>query len=149
MAQGMPVSEGLCKRLNFCIWTQVASRAIPADKWQACAKEINADSVRGLPCCGALDIGATSDFCAYVLLFGHPDEQDVEIQDPTRPEQKLIITRRSYSCLPFFWLPENPIRRDVHTAAMIEGLALIRLHPHHARRPGRLRPGARRHCRDQ
>jgi phage terminase large subunit-like protein len=121
-AKGMPAFEGEVRRLNFCQWTQVASRAIPADRWQSCARTVDPAGLVGRECCAALDIGATSDFTAFVLLFGHGDEELVEVPadpaEPNGPTRSLI--RRSYTVLPYFWLPESPRRRDEHTAALIE-----------------------------
>lgn len=122
MAKGMPLFEGEVRRLNFCCWTQVSTRCIPADRWQACAREINPTTFEGRECCAALDIGATSDFCAFTLVFAEDDEESIELPiDPAKPDgPKRILLRRSYTVIPYFWLPESPVRRDEHTAALIE-----------------------------
>jgi phage terminase large subunit-like protein len=121
-AAGMPMAENEVKRLNFCLWTQVSSRAIPDDRWKACARSLNLAELESKPCTAALDIGATSDFCAFVLTFGHDDAEQIEVpDDPARPDgPRRPIVRRSYSILPFFWLPEQPPRRDEHTSRLIE-----------------------------
>lgn len=143
-AVGMPSKESIVKRLNFCIWVNVAVRAIPIDKWDACAHRRLADeigcavgtpalriameeAVRGRPCYGALDIGATSDFTAFVRLFPHDDAQTVEAPaDPSAsardegeaaPPRKIV--RRTYTMLANFWLPESPVRRDERTTELI------------------------------
>jgi phage terminase large subunit-like protein len=123
-AKGMPSKEGIVKRLNFCIWTEVATRAIPMDRWDACAGKVDLAWLRGREAYGGLDIGATSDFTAFVCLFPHDDEEKVELLvDPSAPpdQQKQKIVRRSYTMREFFWLPEHPVRRDERTMLMFDG----------------------------
>ena len=121
-AKGMPTKEGIVKRLNFCIWTRTAIKAIPMDRWAAAAKTIEPGEMAEKDCYAGLDIGSTSDFTAFVLLFPHQDAEPVDVPvDATKPEgpaRKII--RRSISIVPFFWLPESPARRDERTANQIE-----------------------------
>lgn len=113
-AKGMPAKVGIVKRLNGCIWTEGVTRAIPMDAWQACQREIDPASLYKRECFGGLDIGATSDFTAFVLEFPHADEEVVEISDPLSNEKdaKRKIVRRSYTTLAWFWLPEHPVKRS-------------------------------------
>lgn len=122
LAKGMPTFEGEVRRLNFCVWTQVSSRCIPTDRWQACARPIDPAALEGRECSAGLDIGASSDFCCLSLVFPEDDVETLEVPaDPAEPEgPRRTITRRSYTELPFFWLPEEPRKRDEHTAALIE-----------------------------
>lgn len=122
MAKGMPAYENEVKRLNFCIWTQVSSRCIPADRWQACARKIDEAHFEGRECSSALDIGATSDFCAFKVIFPEDDVEQLQVPiDPAKPDGPTqTITRRSYTSLSWFWLPEEPVRREEHTAAVID-----------------------------
>ena len=121
-ARGMPAKEAIVKRLNFCVWTEVATRAIPVDKWDACAHNIDTASLRGRECYGGLDIGSTSDFTAFVLFFPHDDSETVSVRIDPKDEERgeRTFLRRSYTLLPFFWLPQSPRRRDEKTAATIE-----------------------------
>ena len=138
-ARGMPTKEGIVKRLNFCFWTRTVTRAIPADKWDACARHavslrvgydrIGTRALRqamerelhGRPCYGALDIGATSDFTAFALLFPHDDAQEVEVANPLAGDgARRNVIRRSYTLLVWFWLPEEPVRRDERMTAQID-----------------------------
>ena len=116
-AEGMPTKANLVKRLNFCLWTEQAERVIPMDKWDACRRPINMASLHGRACYGGLDIGATSDFTAFELLFPHDDSEQLEVPfDALKPELgKKQIMRRSYSLLSWFWLPERPVKRDSKT----------------------------------
>jgi phage terminase large subunit-like protein len=122
-AQGMPAKENIVKRLNFCIWTEQNDRVIPMDAWDAGARTIDRSLFNGQTCYGGLDIGATSDFTAFVLLFPHDDAEPVEIMvddtDQNSPTQTIM--RRSYSLIPFFWLPETPVKRDAQLQHIISG----------------------------
>lgn len=120
-AQGMPAKEGIVKRLNFCLWTETATRAIPMDAWDACATKINRASLARKQCFVGVDIGSTSDFTAAALLFPHDDAETVEISETVGEAEvtKRKLLRRSYTLLPFFWLPERPVRRDEKTTLTI------------------------------
>jgi phage terminase large subunit-like protein len=132
-AIGMPTKEGIVKRLNFCIWTEAATHAIPMDKWDLCARPAGED-LAGRECFAGLDIGSTSDFTALVRLFPHDDAETVEITNdapaagdnphsdmPADPEKVTrLIIRRSYTVRATFWLPERPRKRDERMAQQIE-----------------------------
>lgn len=122
-ARGMPSKENIVKRLNFCLWTQSATCAIPMHLWDAGVRKVDLASFKGRECFGGLDIGATSDFTAFVLLFPHDDAEEIEVKPAEgAPEDAppLRFVRRSYTLVPFFWLPETPRRRDERTALQIE-----------------------------
>lgn len=111
-ADGMPTKANWVKRLNFCIWTETAEKCIPMDSWDACTRtplELNKR-----PCYAGLDIGATSDFTAFVLVFPHDDVEFVEVpEDLDKPDgPKVRQPRRSFTVVPYFWLPERPVKRD-------------------------------------
>lgn len=121
-AEGMPSKENIVKRLNFCIWTEQADRVIPMDTWDSCAEKVDLEALKGRTCYGGLDIGATSDFTAFSLMFPHDDPEVVEIPvDLANPElgsQKFV--RRSFTMLNWFWLPEIPVKRDSRMQQVIE-----------------------------
>lgn len=121
-AEGMPAKENIVKRLNFCIWTEHVNSVIPMDAWDSCAKPIDLASLVGRPCFGGLDIGSTSDFTAFVLVFPHDDIETVEVPvDPTNPDgEKTVQHRRSYTLLPYFWLPEISVKRDKALQSVID-----------------------------
>lgn len=73
-AVGMPSKENIVKRLNFCIWTEQASRAITMDIWNRGAVSIYEELLVGRRCFGGLDLASVSDLAALGLLFG-PDDQ--------------------------------------------------------------------------
>ena len=121
-AEGMPANQNIVRRLNFCAWTEQADRVIPMDQWDACKKVPDLEWLKGRPCFIGLDIGATSDFTAAVAVFPHDDAESVElVTNPEFPDDKVIITRRSFTALARFWLPEIGVKRDTR---MLETIRL-------------------------
>lgn len=122
-AQEIPAYENTFKRLHLNLRTEQADRVIPVEKWDACRREIDLEPLRGRPCHAALDIGATSDFTALVLLFPHDGGEPVTILLDPDDEEKGAYTfvRRSFTLLPWFWLPEKPVRRNPRMTAVIDG----------------------------
>jgi phage terminase large subunit-like protein len=121
-AENSPAKLNNLLRYVFNIPTSQAERVIPMDKWDACGGA-NADSLQGQVCYAGLDIGATSDFTAFVLVFPHDDaELVVEPTDEldAEIESGKSIVRRSFSVLAWFWLPEEPPRRDPGTQESID-----------------------------
>ena len=97
-AKGDPSSLDTFLRFRLCVWTTKYSAWMPMDKWDACKREIDRDSLRGRRCVAGLDLSTTTDISAMVLLFAPTDE------DP------------HWMVLPFFFLPAENIawrvRRD-------------------------------------
>lgn len=94
-ADGMPTMENIVKRLNFCIWTEQANRAIPMHLWDAGAEAIDPETLRGRECYAGLDLAKVNDLSAFVLAFPPVDEGE------------------KWKVLPWFWVPED----DIHTRA--------------------------------
>ncbi len=103
-AIGMPSKQNLVKRLNLCLWTEQAVRAIPMDKWDTCGRLANPvawrkealERFQGRTCFGGLDLGSVSDLTALGLLFqGYDDEPP-------------------FTILPFFWVPIGTAREREH-----------------------------------
>lgn len=123
-AENSPAKLNNLLRYVFNIPTSQASRVISMDQWDACEdKALTAESLAGRTCYAGLDIGSTSDFTAFVLVFPHDDaelivepadELDMEI-DAGRSK-----VRRSFSVLAWFWLPETPVKRESTTQASID-----------------------------
>jgi len=101
----MPATCSLKQRLNFCIWTQLESRAIPADQWKQCAGEGSSDpqawraakleSLKGKTCVGAMDLASTTDIASTVYLFQKQDGVP-----------KIVL-------LPFFFVPAAAAQQHV------------------------------------
>lgn len=68
-AKGMPgsLAEFRIKRLNRPAST--ATGFIDLPKWNLCDKPVDLEKVRGLPCWGGLDLAATQDIVALVLIW--------------------------------------------------------------------------------
>lgn len=87
-AEGMPGTEGIVKRLNFCLWVETETAWLSADLWAKGGGPIDTDGLRGKVCYGGLDIAAKIDVATHVLCF------------PDFPEAG------HYTLLPRFWIPE-------------------------------------------
>lgn len=79
-----PAAEGEFKRLYLNCKTEVVSRWLNMAKWDACAAEVTSpeewraaqlEELRGEPCFAGLDIGATDDLTALVLVFPRPERE--------------------------------------------------------------------------
>lgn len=58
--------------------------------WDRCGKPFEAKSLIGVPCFGGLDLAATDDLCAFVMVFNHED---------------------LYWAIPHFWCPAPKVER--------------------------------------
>jgi phage terminase large subunit-like protein len=96
--------ENIVARLNFCVWTEQATRAIAVETWNACASEYTAEDLEGRLCYGGLDLGSVSDISSLVLVFPPDDECDV------------------WRILPFFWAPEAAVREQTNRGTVNYGL---------------------------
>jgi phage terminase large subunit-like protein len=142
-AQEVPAEENSFRRLHLNQKTSTADKLIDLHQWDANVTPIDLPALIGRECHGALDIGATSDFCAFVRLFPHDDAETIEVpvdrgelsiqvqgDAPLAPDQSppsdaapltRTIVRRSYTALLTFWLPEEPVKRDHRMQAVIDG----------------------------
>lgn len=91
-AIGMPSKQNIVLRLNFCVWTEQATRWLDMDQWDLCGGKINAASLAGRRKCWAgVDLSATTDLSALALVF-EPDDDDV------------------VDVLMYYWVPEERMR---------------------------------------
>lgn len=72
-ARGMPSSEAVVRRLNFCEWTDAETPWIDRDLWEACESEFDPDELRHLPCYLGLDLSSKRDLTAAAACWQHPD----------------------------------------------------------------------------
>jgi len=89
-AQDMPAYEHEFRRFHLNQWTQSAVAWIPMAKWDRGAPPVDPEALRGRVCYGGLDLSATTDLSALVLVF--PDEAG------------------GYDVLPFVWCPREGIK---------------------------------------
>jgi phage terminase large subunit-like protein len=79
-------------RLNFCQWTEIATRWLPMEDWDACNAPIDITRLSGQTCYAGLDLARTRDMCALCLVF------------PPAGDRSL------WAVLWYFWLPKDRIR---------------------------------------
>ena len=84
-AKEMPSFENTFRRLYLDQWTEQESRWISIEKWDCCGGKLL--PMDGRECYAGLDLAATTDTTALVLVFADSDG--------------------SYDVLPFFWIPEE------------------------------------------
>jgi phage terminase large subunit-like protein len=96
----LPAAVDTFKRLRLNIWTRGIKRWLDLDVWAFGNEAIEADSLRGRVCFAGLDLSATTDLTAFVLLFPpmHPDER--------------------WKCLARFFMPEKNVGRRVELDAV-------------------------------
>jgi phage terminase large subunit-like protein len=93
-AKQSPALENSFRRLYLNQWTQSETAWIPLHRWEACGAIVDPEKLKGRLCYAGLDMSATTDLTAFVLLF--PDDSDPA----------------NYDILPFFWLPEARTTAD-------------------------------------
>lgn len=81
------LGEFKTKRLN--VWTTAKGAWINIHVWEKCGSKINVEDLRDVPCYAGLDLAATQDFNAFVLLW------DID--------GKIIV-------YPRFYLPEDIVK---------------------------------------
>lgn len=92
-AQEIPAYENTFKRLHLNIWTEQETRYLPMDKWRTCADpSITIDYLKTLPAYGGLDLSATTDLTAFVLVFRD-------------------VVKDKFIAWPYFWVPEETVIR--------------------------------------
>lgn len=90
-AKNIPAETNTVLRLNFCVWTQAQVRAIDMPKWRACGPMPSDAELVGKPCYGALDLGQSDDFSAWLRMW---DLEDGRIAVKVR-----------------FWIPEAALEK--------------------------------------
>jgi phage terminase large subunit-like protein len=104
-AQENPAQENVYKRLHLNLRTEQSVRAVPMDKWDACAAGVDDPKawranmlakVAGKPCFAGLDLGNISDLTALVRLWELPTDEN---QDHS-----------TWLAIPDFWVPRDTAR---------------------------------------
>ena len=89
------------KRMNE--WVGAVDAWLSQDAWKKCGGKVDREALRGLPCCGGLDLAKTSDMTALVLSFPDPGGGP------------------RFTLLPFFFLPEGEIDDKERRAGLPKG----------------------------
>jgi phage terminase large subunit-like protein len=88
----IPAKENIVARLNFCVWTESAKRAVTGEAWKDCSKKYEPKDLEGRVCYGGLDLGSVQDTCSLALVF--PPDEEI-------PEWLTLI---------YFFCPEAQVR---------------------------------------
>jgi len=94
-AKQSPASENAFRRYRLNQWTEQDVRWIGMDRWAACAADFDDSDLEGRPCYAGLDMAATQDITAFVLV--------VPFEDGT------------YRILPKFWVPKEANKKRERT----------------------------------
>lgn len=89
-AQSIPRFENEFKRLHLNMRTEQDERFLPIELWDACGEPIDIEALEGRDCVCGMDLSATTDISAIVLVF--KDEGDTGI---------------GYTLLPFLYIPKR------------------------------------------
>jgi phage terminase large subunit-like protein len=92
-AQAIATKESQVKRFNLCMWVESEIRWVSMETWAAGGTALNTGELQGRRCVGGLDLAATKDLTAFVLVF--PDDQG------------------SYDVLCWFWHPRDGLRTRI------------------------------------
>lgn len=114
-AQRMPSREASFRNLILNQRVDASAQFMSAAVWKECAGKVDLASLKGRPCWAALDLAATRDLTALVLVFAD-DEGGFDV-------------------VPFFWLPEEALREREDTDRV--PYVLWRDQGHLQRMPGR------------
>jgi phage terminase large subunit-like protein len=95
VAKADPSSLANFLRFRLCVWTTSYSVWMPMDKWDACKRVVDRESLRGRRAVGSLDLSTTTDISCFLLLF-EPTEDDPY-----------------YRAFPQFFLPRENLERRV------------------------------------
>ncbi|MCJ2044738.1 terminase large subunit [Methylobacterium sp. J-078] len=89
-AQRMPSREASFRNLILNQRVDVTQQFLTAPVWKACGASVDLDSLKGRTCHAALDLAASRDLTALVLVFEDDDG--------------------GFDVVPFFWLPGDDLR---------------------------------------
>lgn len=93
-AEQVPSALNAFLRLHGNVWTQQETKWLTLETWDRCGGLIVPEKLEGRRCYGGLDLSATTDLTAFVLVFVPLGDEPVPV-------------------LPFFWLPEKCITGKV------------------------------------
>lgn len=68
-AENQPSLRAATERLNFCIWNQAFNPALDPKLWMAAGEAYELSKFRGMRCVAGIDLSATTDLTAIVLVF--------------------------------------------------------------------------------
>ncbi len=90
-AKRSPSDENNFRRFRLNQWVKQETRWLQMAEWDACIGPEDAASLKGRACYAGLDLAATRDITALILVFGPQGEEP-------------------YRIIPHFWIPMDTIR---------------------------------------
>ena len=108
-AEHSPAKQNTFQRLHCNRWTQQVDRWIDIDLWDSQHGSVDVDQLKGRVCYGGLDLSASADLTAWVLLFPRDDDPD-EIDVLARfwcPEDRLNDPANRYADQYRVWKDEG------------------------------------------
>jgi phage terminase large subunit-like protein len=102
-AQRMPSAEASFRNLVLNQRVDATAQFITASVWALGNAPVAVDRLKGRPCWAGLDLGATRDLTALVLVFA---DDGASGGSGAQPPEGIF----SYDVLPFFWLPGDDLR---------------------------------------
>jgi phage terminase large subunit-like protein len=124
LAMGMPAMENVVKRLNFCIWTESANRAISIEVWDRNARLVPLEELRGQEAYLGADLGMTDDLCSVAAMFPRGEMPELltppllDAGEDARAEYERRWAELAAQVEPWplhwwAWMPEEAFRKRV------------------------------------
>lgn len=117
----MPAEENTVRRLNFCYWTNQATRWLSMQAWDSCWEKIDYEALRGRSCIVGIDLANKIDIASVCLLFPpsrlvFKDNAVQGLEGEDKTAELVLESTDEFVVLPFFWIPKDTIleamRRD-------------------------------------
>jgi phage terminase large subunit-like protein len=122
-AKELPAQADAFRRLYLNQWAQAESTWLNMTKWDACGDNVSDGELYGLPCYGGLDLSATTDLSAFVLLI--PYEGRVYVRHWAWVPGEGIVERERRDRVPYRqWSKEGRI--EIVDGAVIDPRAVVR-----------------------
>ena len=116
-----PRKQNAFKQLHLNLWTQQETVWIPLEAWDGCqVDDLVADNQGArLVAIGGLDLSSKIDLSAFVVLVRRDDlgRQRTEVEG-----QGALGVDFAVDVIPFFWMPEDTLRRRAQEDAIPYGL---------------------------
>lgn len=78
-AKGLPSTEAMVRRLNFCEWVEGVNPLFDRQVWMSALADLNIADYKGKRCVGALDLSSRVDLTALAIAFENGEYLDVFI----------------------------------------------------------------------
>lgn len=106
-AMQSPRLQNQFKRYCLNLWTASEETAIDMEAWKECGTDLTPESLKGLTCCGGVDLSSTTDLTAFSIVFRHGEPESVPEADGEPLEPTNL--QSEYSVLTWLFLPKDDI----------------------------------------